>query len=57
MMGKTIYAAHIAEDKNIHSLEDHLCKVGNGAETYALVFGSGGWDNSINFKVEEYFDE
>jgi len=57
MMGKNIYAAHIAEDENIHSLEDHLCKVGSRAETYASVFESGDWDNSINFKVEEYFDE
>jgi len=42
-MGKKIYAAHIAEDKEIHLLEEHLCKVGSRAETYASVFESGDW--------------
>jgi len=42
-MGETFYAAHIAEDKKIHLLEEHLCKVGSRAKTYASVFNSGDW--------------
>jgi len=43
MMGENIYAAHITEDKDIHLLEEHLFKVGQRAELYAGVFGSGAW--------------
>jgi len=43
MMGENIYAAHITEDKVIHSLEEHLCKVGQRAESYAAIFNSGAW--------------
>jgi len=42
-MIEKIYAAHIEEDKNIHLLEEHLCKVGSRAESYASPFASGGW--------------
>ena len=42
-MSEKIYAAHIAEDKAIHLLEEHLAKVGDRAEAYASPFASGEW--------------
>jgi len=42
-MGEDIYAAHIAEDKELHLLEEHLSEVGNRAERYASTFASGEW--------------
>ena len=40
-MSEKIYAAHIAEDKAIHLLEEHLAKVGDRAEAFA-AFRIGG---------------
>jgi len=42
-MCEKTYAAHIAEDKELHLLEDHLCEVGRRAGTYAAMFDSGDW--------------
>jgi len=44
-MDKKIYAAHITEEKDIHSLENHLYKVGRRAATYASILESGDWAN------------
>jgi len=42
-MAEKIYAAHIAEDKELHLLEEHLNEVGSRAEGHASPFASGGW--------------